>query len=96
MTDKDLPPIARTEGNYWRAKYFQAIHELSKANKGIRRLKKCLEKNKRKSGLTKSDTTFLLNCLDNVNTNYVLAGGSRNFNFERQCNQIKAKLENYE
>ena len=35
-------PIAKTEVNYWRAQYFQALRELTNANKGIRRLKtKC-------------------------------------------------------
>lgn len=42
LTDRDLPPIARTEANLWKAKYFEAMRELTRANKGIRRLKaKC-------------------------------------------------------
>lgn len=32
-------PIERKEDNYWRAQYFQALRELTNANKGIRRLK---------------------------------------------------------
>lgn len=39
LTDLDLPPIRRTEGNYWRSRYFEAMVELAKLNKGIRRLK---------------------------------------------------------
>jgi len=39
LTDLDLAPIARTEGNYWKAQFFEASRELTKANKGIRRLK---------------------------------------------------------
>ena len=43
-TDLDLPPIQRTQANYWQAKYFQAYHELVNANRGIRRLKRRLDK----------------------------------------------------
>ena len=39
LTDLDLPPIRRTEANFWRARYFEAMVELAKLNKGIRRLK---------------------------------------------------------
>ena len=38
-TDLDLAPIMRTEANYWKAQFFQASRELTKANKGIRRLR---------------------------------------------------------
>lgn len=39
-TDLDLPEAYRTQANLWKAKYFEACKELSKANKGIRRLRK--------------------------------------------------------
>ncbi len=44
LTDLDLPPIQRTQANYWQAKYFQAYQELVNANRGIRRLKRRLDK----------------------------------------------------
>lgn len=40
VTDLDLPESARTQANLWKAKYFEALKELSNANKGIRRLRK--------------------------------------------------------
>ncbi len=43
-TDLDLPPIKRTYGNTWKAKYFEACKELGNANRGVRRLKKKLER----------------------------------------------------
>lgn len=49
ITDQDLPPIARTEANYWKAQYFQALRELAKANKGIRRLNNRLNNTKPKT-----------------------------------------------
>ena len=39
LTDQDLMPMARTEANYWKAKYFQTMLEIAKCNKGIKRLK---------------------------------------------------------
>lgn len=38
VMDADLPPENRTQANYWRAQYLQAVLELQKANKGLRRL----------------------------------------------------------
>ncbi len=38
MSDLDLAPIARTEANLWKSKYFEAWRELQKANRGLRRL----------------------------------------------------------
>jgi hypothetical protein len=38
-TDQDLPAINRTWANFWQLKYSEAMRELSKANKGIRRLR---------------------------------------------------------
>ena len=38
VLDTDLAPIRRTEAKYWKAKYFEALVELAKANKGLRRL----------------------------------------------------------
>lgn len=43
MTDRDLAPIDRVEANYWQAKYFEAQRELTKANKGLRRLRAKLD-----------------------------------------------------
>ena len=43
ITDLDIPPIYRTQANYWQAKYFEAYKELVKANKGIRRLKRKIQ-----------------------------------------------------
>lgn len=43
-TDRDLPPIARTEANFWKAKFFEASAELAKSNKGIRRLRDSRER----------------------------------------------------
>ena len=43
-TDLDLPPYLRTQANLWKAKYFEMYLEVLKANKGIRRLKKKLDK----------------------------------------------------
>ena len=44
LTDLDLPPIARTQANYWEARYWGAYKELVKANKGLRRLRKKLDR----------------------------------------------------
>ena len=38
-TDLDLPESCRTQANFWKAKFFEASKELTKANKGIRRLR---------------------------------------------------------
>jgi len=43
-TDLDLPPIYRTQANYWQAKYLEAYKELVRANKGLRRLRRKLDK----------------------------------------------------
>ena len=43
-TDLDLAPAYRTQANLWRAKYYEMYIEVVKANKGIRRLKKKLER----------------------------------------------------
>jgi len=43
-TDLDLAPAQRTQANYYRAQDFQARAELRKANKGLRRLRKRLDK----------------------------------------------------
>lgn len=43
-TDLDLPPAYRTEANLWKAKYLEARRELVKANKGIYRLRKKLDR----------------------------------------------------
>jgi hypothetical protein len=47
-TDRDLPPIARTEANLWQARYFEAQRELSKANKGLRRMRASADRMKTK------------------------------------------------
>jgi len=44
ITDLDLAPVYRTQANYWKAQYFQARVELTKANKGLRKLRKRLDK----------------------------------------------------
>lgn len=44
VTDLDLPPIARTQANLWKAKFFEMVEEVRRANKGIRRLKHRLSK----------------------------------------------------
>ena len=43
ITDLDLPPIYRTQANYYRAQYYQARTELVKANKGLRKLRRRLD-----------------------------------------------------
>ena len=50
LTDLDLPPIARTQANYWEARYWEAYKELVKANKGLRRLRKKLGRMAAKKG----------------------------------------------
>lgn len=44
QTDLDLPPSKRTQANLWQAKYFEMYKEVVKANKGIRRLKRRLNR----------------------------------------------------
>ena len=44
ITDLDIPLAYRTQANLWKAKYFEAIQELAKANKGIRRLKRRIDR----------------------------------------------------
>jgi hypothetical protein len=43
-TDLDLPPAFRTQANMWKCKYLEALKEVQKANKGIRRLRARLDK----------------------------------------------------
>ena len=43
IKDRDLAPVNRVLGNFWRAEYFQALQELRNANKGIRRLRAKLD-----------------------------------------------------
>ena len=43
-TDLDLPAAYRTQANLWKAKYFEMRAEVVKANKGIKRLRRKLEK----------------------------------------------------
>lgn len=44
MTDGDLPPIQRTHALLWQSKYFEALVELRKANKGAARLRRRLDR----------------------------------------------------
>jgi len=44
ITDLDLAPALRTQANYYRAQYYQARVELVKANKGLRKLRRRLDK----------------------------------------------------
>lgn len=44
MTDAALPPIRRTHANLWQSKYFEALVELRKANKGAARLRRRLDR----------------------------------------------------
>ena len=44
MTDLDLPLKYRTEANLWKSKYFEMYQEVVKANKGIRRLRRKLDR----------------------------------------------------
>lgn len=37
-TDIDIPPMHRTHANFWEARYWQARHELVKANAALVRL----------------------------------------------------------
>lgn len=50
VLDTDLPPINRTEANFWKAKYLEALIELAKANKGLRRLSRNRNKMSVKAG----------------------------------------------
>jgi len=43
-TDLDIPPAYRTQANLWQAHYLNAYRELVNANKGIRRLKRKIER----------------------------------------------------
>jgi hypothetical protein len=43
-TDLDLPMAYRTQANLWKSKYFEMYLEVVKANKGIRRLRKKLDR----------------------------------------------------
>ena len=47
ITDLDLPLARRTQANLWQARYFEAYKELVKANKGLRRLKRKVERQAR-------------------------------------------------
>ena len=49
MTDLDIAPAYRTQANLWKAKYFEAYQELVKANKGIRRLRRKIDRFQSKS-----------------------------------------------
>lgn len=52
MTDLDVAPIARTEANHWKAKYFEAWRELQKANRGLRRLNQRLKTYEKETTMT--------------------------------------------
>lgn len=54
-TDLDLPPAYRTQANLWIAKYYEMYKEVVKANKGIKRLKRKLEQQKRLEGLYREE-----------------------------------------
>ncbi len=57
LTDLDLAPVRRSEGNYWKAKYFEAMHELTKLNKGVRRLQRKVKRlEARQSGSNEKST----------------------------------------
>jgi hypothetical protein len=43
-SDMDLPPSFRTESNYFQLRYLEMRNEVIKSNKGIKRLKRRLEK----------------------------------------------------
>jgi hypothetical protein len=43
-TDLDLPEIRRVSSNFWKAKYFECMREIAKANTGIRRLRAKLDR----------------------------------------------------
>ena len=47
MTDLDLPLAYRTQANLWKMHYFEAYKELVKANKGLRRLRRKINRLKR-------------------------------------------------
>jgi len=53
ITDLDLPPARRAEGNLWKAKYYVMRAEVVNANKGIKRLKKQIELMKGKINVQK-------------------------------------------
>lgn len=40
INDRSLPPILRTEANYWKMKFFETRFELVKVNRGMTRLVK--------------------------------------------------------
>ena len=47
MTDLDLAPAYRTQANLWKAKYFEMYLEVVKANKGLRRLRRKINRLKK-------------------------------------------------
>lgn len=64
-TDQDLPPIARTEANLWKSKFFEASAELTKANRGIRRLKDSNDRLRTRVTLLKDTIEFAVAALGN-------------------------------
>lgn len=50
-TDLDLPEVRRASANLWKARCFEYMREIAKANTGIRRLKRKLDR------LTNKETT---------------------------------------
>lgn len=50
LTDRDLPQINRIMATFWQAKYFEALVELQKANKGAARLRRKLDRLQDKAG----------------------------------------------
>ena len=53
ITDLDLPPAYRSQANLWAKKYFEAYKELVNANKGIRRLRRKLDRAMQREDLDK-------------------------------------------
>jgi len=43
-TDLDLAPAYRTQANHWKARFFEMFKEVQKANKGIRRLRRKIDR----------------------------------------------------
>ena len=51
FTDLDLAPAHRTQANLWKAKYFEMYKAVVQANKGIRRLRRKIDRLENPEGI---------------------------------------------
>ena len=88
LTDSDIPWAFRTQANFWRSRYFESYKELVKANKGLRRLRRKIDRLERKINQRRDDTR--LNVDPNPEPQFSTAGENAG-NGESAIDEIQSK-----